>query len=60
MVLCFLAALAVSVAAEKSRDSFLFAPETEARSFRPFHDAVTVRWDECHFYVESDGLPTTR
>jgi hypothetical protein len=57
IALCFIAALAVSVAAESSRDSFVFAPETVARSFRPFREAVAVRWDEHHFYVESDGMP---
>ena len=57
IALCFLAALALSAAAERSRDSFVFEPETVARSFRPFHDDVNVRWDERHFFVESDGMP---
>ena len=57
IALCFLAALALCAAAETSRDSFVFEPETVARSFRPFHDDVNVWWDERHFYVESDGMP---
>ena len=55
--LWFVAALAISAAADESRDSFEFPPETVASTFWPFRDTVRVRWDERYFYVESDGMP---
>lgn len=57
VALWFIALLAVSGAAENSQRSFEFAPETVARTFQPFRDDVQVRWDERHFYVESNGMP---
>lgn len=52
-----LLALLTTAEAERSTTDFEFNPEFVARSFRPFGDDVSVRWDDDHFYVESSGMP---
>ncbi|MXY68778.1 MAG: YHYH protein [Acidobacteriia bacterium] len=52
-----LLALLTVAAAERSGPEFALDPELVARSFRPFEDNVSVRWDDEHFYVESSGMP---
>ena len=52
-----LLALLAAAAAERSETEFAFDPEYVARSFRPFGDDVSVRWDDEYFYVESNGMP---
>ena len=52
-----LLALLTAAAAERSRTDFAFDPEFVVRSFRPFGDDVSVRWDDDYFYVESSGMP---
>ncbi|MDE0628352.1 MAG: YHYH protein [Bryobacterales bacterium] len=47
----------LAAAAERSTTDLAFDPEFVARSFRPFEDDVSVRWDEDRFYVESGGIP---
>ncbi len=52
-------ALMVGSAAEQFGEGFEFDPKFVARSFRPFAD-VSVRWDEDHFFVESNSMPAHR
>lgn len=56
----FALALAAAGVSETSRQAFRFAPETVALSFRAFAPDVNVRWDEAHFYVESNAMPRHR
>ncbi len=60
IVLALAPALILATAAERTTEGFDFAPELIARSFRPFADNVSVRWDAEYFYVESNSMPRHR
>lgn len=58
LVALAVAALAAAGTREEPRQAPASDPRKVALCFRPFESAVSVRWDDEHFYVESDSMPS--